>query len=202
MAAKNKIVKVSDFPLNHQNPFLPEAIPAMKKHFVRAYVNSVGNGAKAIINGVDPDTGEIVAQPTFMRKKIVDDEEFTKLYLSQFQAFFELSTVGLRVFGYLMQCMKPSIDMIYFDKEACKEFTHYSASSSIYRGIAELLNCGVIARGWADNIFFINPLISWNGSRVTFVTQYEKKSKSKQIEDKNQLSMDFDALEAEFDEIK
>lgn len=201
MAQKMKSVKVTDFPQNHENPFLPKAIPEMKGHFVRAYVNASGADQRAVFNAVDPNTGEVVGNTTFVKKKVVDDEQFTKLYLTQFEAFFDLSQAGLKVFGYIMTCMKAASDMIYFDKEACKTYTNYNSYASIYKGIAELLNCGIIARGWSDSIFFLNPLIIWNGSRVTFVTQYEKKSKSKQIEDKNQLSMDFDALEAEFDEI-
>lgn len=203
MAQKTKqLVKVTDFPQNHENPFLPKAIPEMKGHFTRALVNAAGADQKAVLNAFDPSTGEVLGNTTFVRRKIVDDDKFTKLYLAQFEAFFDLSQAGIRVFGYFMTCMKPSRDMVVFDKEACMAYTHYTSSSSIYRGIAELLNCSIIARGWTDGIFFVNPLIVWNGNRVTFVTQYEKKSKSKQIEDKNQLSMDFDALEVEFDEIK
>lgn len=84
--------------------------------------------------------------------------------------------------------------MIYFDKEACKEYTKYKSSASIYKGIAELLSCGIIARGWSDGIFFLNPLVVWNGDRVTFVTQYEKQSKTRK-EDKNQLAMHFEEFE-------
>ena len=37
----------------------------------------------------------------------VDEEQFTKLYLSNFAAFFDLSQAAIRVFGYFMTCMKP-----------------------------------------------------------------------------------------------
>lgn len=197
MANKMKLLKVTDFPTNHENPFLMQAVPQIKSHFGVAQVNAAGAGQRAILNAVDPNTGEVVGNTTFVKKKIVDEDQFTKLYLSQFQAFFDLTQVGLKVFGYIMTCMKASSDMIYFDKEACKTYTQYKSSVSIYKGIAELLNGGIIARGWSDSIFFLNPLIVWNGSRVTFVTQYEKKSKPKQIEDKNQLTMQFDEFNAE-----
>lgn len=200
MVTKNKLLKVSDFPQNHENPFLPTAIPQMKSHFTRAYVNAAGADQKAILNAVDPNTGEVVGNTTFVKKKIVDDEQFAKIFLAQFEAFFDLSQAAIRVFGYITTCMMAAKDMVVFDKNDCKKYTHYTASSTIYKGIAELLNCGIIARGWSDNVFYINPLIVWNGSRVTFVTQYEKKSsKARLIEDENQLSMQFEEFNAEIE---
>ena len=120
MAQKTKqLVKVTDFPQNHENPFLPKAIPEMKGHFTRALVNAAGADQKAVLNAFDPSTGEVLGNTTFVRRKIVDDDKFTKLYLAQFEAFFDLSQAGIRVFGYFMTCMKPSRDMVVFDKEAC-----------------------------------------------------------------------------------
>ena len=55
-----------------------------------------------------------------------------------------------------------------------------------------MLKAGIIARGKNDNIYFVNPLIIWNGDRARFVTEYVKKSKKKKpISDPNQLTLDF-----------
>ena len=82
--------------------------------------------------------------------------------------------------------------MIYFDLQECLAYTKYNSKTMVYRGLAELVNGGIIARGKNDNVYFINPLIIWNGDRARFVTEYVKKSKKKkQLEDKNQLTIDF-----------
>ena len=35
----------------------------------------------------------------------------------------------------------------------------------------------IIARGWADQLYFVNPLIVFNGNRVTFARSYVKRKK-------------------------
>lgn len=82
-----------------------------------------------------------------------------------------------------MQCMKPSKDSIAFSLIDCMEYTGYKAKSTIYKGIAELLCSGIIARSKEDWRYFINPLIIWNGNRVTFVNEYIKANdKAKRLE--------------------
>lgn len=192
VAKLNTEGRLSSFPQNTKNPFLKQAIQEVDRHIVHKWKNTAGSDQKAISLVIDPDSGEIVGQTTFMRQIEVDEDKFTKLYLTQFQAFFDLTTAGIRVFGYVMTCMKPKNDMIYFDRDECMEYTKYKSVESVYRGLTELLNAGIIARGKNDNVYFINPLIIWNGDRARFVTEYVKKSKKKkQLEDKNQLTIDF-----------
>ena len=192
VAKLNTEGRLSSFPQNTKNPFLKQAILEVDRHIVHKWKNTAGSDQKAISLVIDPDSGEIVGQTTFMRQIEVDEDKFTKLYLTQFQAFFDLTTAGIRVFGYVMTCMKPKNDMIYFDRDECMEYTKYKSVESVYRGLTELLMAGIIARAKNDNFYFINPLIIWNGDRARFVTEYVKKSKKKkQLEDKNQLTIDF-----------
>ena len=192
VAKLNTEGRLSLFPQNTKNPFLKQAILEVDRHIVHKWKNTAGSDQKAISLVIDPDSGEIVGQTTFMRQIEVDEDKFTKLYLTQFQVFFDLTTAGIRVFGYVMTCMKPKNDMIYFDRDECMEYTKYKSVESVYRGLTELLMAGIIARAKNDNFYFINPLIIWNGDRARFVTEYVKKSKKKkQLEDKNQLTIDF-----------
>ena len=205
--AKKDITKLSDFPLNRENPFLKQAVQEVDKHVVHKWKNTAGSDKKAVLTVVNPDSGEIMGQTTFMRQIEVDEDQFAKLYLTQFQAFFDLTTAGIRVFGYIMTCMRPRNDMVFFDLEDCKAYTKYNSKVSIYKGLAELVSGGIIARGRSDNLYFINPLIIWNGDRVRFVNEYVKKSrKKKSLDDPNQLSIDFheeaDAEEQPYDHTK
>lgn len=191
--SKKELAKLSDFPLNRENPFLQQAVQEVDKKVVHKWKNTAGSDKKAILAVVNPDSGEIMGQTTFMRQIEVDEDQFAKLYLTQFQAFFDLTTAGIRVFGYIMTCMRPRNDMIFFDLEDCKAYTKYNSKVSIYKGLAELVLGGIIARGRNDNLYFVNPLIVWNGDRVRFVNEYVKKARKKKRveEDPRQMKLDF-----------
>ena len=102
-----KSIKLTDFPANVENPFLKQAVQEVDKHIVHKWRNTAGSDQKAISLVIDPESGEVMGQTTFMRQIQVDEDQFTKLYLTQFRAFFDLTQAGIRVFGYIMTCMKP-----------------------------------------------------------------------------------------------
>lgn len=178
-------LSIKTFPTNKENPFLKQAIEEIDHHVVKKWQNSTSTSKKAILTAVDND-GEPVGYTSFVRQIKVDDDKFTKLYLAQFEAFFELSQAGIRVFGYIMTCMKPRKDMIAFSIKDCMEYTKYKSRATVYKGLTELLRGGIIARGKEDWQYFINPLIMWNGDRVTFVNDYVKKSAVKGIEEETE----------------
>lgn len=188
----DKVVKISDFKRNDENPFMKQAIEGVENHVVKKYKSSTGGDRKAVVALADTSTGEVF-KTSFVRQIEVDEEQFAKLYLSNFAAFFDLSQAGIRVFGYIMTCMKPKSDMIIFNRKKCLEYTKYKTEKAIYKGLAELAAAEIIARGPSDVLWFINPLIVFNGDRVSFTKTYvRKKSLSeKKAEDKNQLSLDF-----------
>ncbi len=64
--------------------------------------------------------------------------------------------------------MKPKNDMIIFDRRKCLEYTQYKSDKAIYKGLAELVQSEIIARGPNEYNWFINPLIVFNGDRVSF----------------------------------
>ena len=74
-----------------------------------------------------------------------------------------------------MTCMKPKNDLIIFNRKKCLEYTKYKTNKAVYKGLAELVKAEIIARGPADNLWFINPLIVFNGDRVTFAKTYVRK---------------------------
>ena len=157
-----KAVKLTDFQKNEENPFMKQAIEGIENHVVKKYKSNSGGDKRAVVALADTETGEVF-KTSFIRQIEVDEEQFTKLYLSNFAAFFDLSQAAIRVFGYFMTCMKPKNDL---------------------------------ARGPADNLWFINPLIVFNGDRVTFAKTYVRKktlaAQKKEEAEKRQLSLGFD----------
>ena len=53
--------------------------------------------------------------------------------------------------------MKPKNDMIIFDRRKCLEYTQYKSDKAIYKGLAELVQSEIIARGPNEYNWFINP---------------------------------------------
>jgi len=48
--------------------------------------------------------------------------------------------------------------------------------------LTSLLNNDIIARGKTDYRYYINPMIAFNGNRITFAKTYVKKQKKAQID--------------------
>lgn len=189
-------ISLVDFSKNKENPFLKEAVEKIEKNIVKKYKNTGGSGKSAILQAVNSD-GELVGHTSFIRQIEVDEEQFTKVYLSQFSAFWNLKTQAIRVFGYIMTKLVPKQDLFSFFVDECMEHTGYRSEKSVYIGLASLLQNEIIARGRNDSHYFINPMVAFNGDRVTFAKTYVKKV-TKQIKtDPNQTNLLDQIAEAE-----
>lgn len=180
---------LTEYSLNKENPFLTQAIEQVNNSIVKKYKTASKTGEKAILKAYDQN-GEVVGHTQFIRQIEVDEEQFAKFYLSNFSAFFDLKPQAIKVFGYILTQLIPNRDEFLFLTDEALEFTKYKSSTSIRIGLTSLLKNEIIARGRADNLYFINPMVAFNGNRITFAKTYVKKKKKK-IEDKNQTSIDF-----------
>ena len=91
-----KAVKLTDFQKNEENPFMKQAIEGIENHVVKKYKSNSGGDKRAVVALADTETGEVF-KTSFIRQIEVDEEQFTKLYLSNFAAFFDLSQAAIRV---------------------------------------------------------------------------------------------------------
>jgi hypothetical protein len=190
--------KLSEFSKNAENPFLNNALEVINKNIVQRTKMTKNTDERAILKAIDESTGEILGHTAFIRQIEVDEEQFAKFYLNGFQAFYDLKPASLRIFGFILKQLKPNRDVFDLSIDDCIADTGYT-KQSIYRGLTELLNNEIIARGRFEYQYFINPLVVFNGNRVTFAKTYVKKKKSKGINDPNQMKLDlFAPTEAEF----
>ena len=176
-----KVKKITDFEKNIENPFLKEAVQQIQSGIVKKYKNTSGTSRGAILQAVNSE-GELVGHTSFIRQIEVDEQQFTKIYLSQFSAFFELNSQSIKVFGHIMTKLMPKQDFFIFDLEECLEYTGYKSGQSVYNGLSGLIGSSIIARGKKDYLYFINPMVFFNGDRVTFAKTYVKKQKGKIID--------------------
>lgn len=191
-----KYRKITEHPISEVNPFVEEALAEIQKQTVRK--TRVIRPDEGLARQVQQIVVNIEGEPTgygaFMQYIEVDEDKFAKVYLSQFAAFWELSKPAIRVFGYLLSVLKPGQDRLIFRMDKALIHTKYGHRNNVATGISNLLECGIIARTPYDNEYFINPLVFFNGNRVTFAKTYIRKKKEA---DKSQLAL-FDS----FDEVK
>lgn len=169
---------VKSFQEYKTNPFL-EGLTIKTK-------NQITSIARSPLTVLNPETGELHETAFMHTKKMVDNDEFVKVFKAHLQLFFNLSQRALRVLGYFASALKINDDRVYFDLSDCKEYTKYSATQSIFLGLGELLDKKAIARSDKTNIYFINPAILFNGNRLVVMQEFVKKKKQN-MEDPMQL---------------
>lgn len=168
----SKYKSIREYEAHRENPFLHEAVENI--NIVKRQQLIRSRDRKEIQMIVNQE-GEVEGYSTFMRFIEIEEERFAKVYLSQFENFWELSKPSIRVFGYIMKKLIPRKDEFPFDMEECLEYTRYSSERSVFEGIAGLIESAIIARGRNPYTYFINPLVVFNGDRVTFAKTFLKK---------------------------
>ena len=181
----NKITKHQGF---EENPFIEKAIDEIEVIKKTQLIRGKDRSEVKLI--VDDKSGEIEGHTTFIRFIEVDEAKFAKLYLAQLSVFWDLSKPSLKVFSYIMTILIPKKDEFYFFMDECLKYTNYSSERSVFEGLSGLIDAGIIARGSNSVKYFINPLVAFNGSRVTFAKTYIKRKNKKELPpEKEQLNL-------------
>jgi len=188
MIEDNRLYKLSNYDFNEENPFLKQAVEQVHKNVVKKYKTASKTGERAILRAVD-DNGEILGHTQFIRQIEVDEQQFAKLYLSNFSAFFDLKPPAIKVFGYILNQLVPNKDEFIFLLDDCIKYTGYKTKASIFQGLGQLVENEIIARGKTDFLYFINPMVAFNGNRITFAKTYVKKQKAEKFIDPNQTNL-------------
>jgi intergrase/recombinase len=165
-----------------ENPFVENSV---QKIVISKRTQIMQASNREITMVISDGDGEVQGYSAFMKFIEVDEEKFAKVYLSQFENFWDLSKPAIRVFGYIINTLKPNQDVFYMKMDKCLAYTKYSQVNSIISGLSDLIDKEIIAKSKYENEYFINPLIVFNGSRVTFAKTYIKKKK----ESDKQLTM-------------
>ena len=125
MVDERKMNKFSDFEKNKENPFLKDAIQQIGEHTVKKYKSSAGTDQRAVLQAVNPQTGEALGHTSFIRQIECDEQEFIKFYLKDFRLFYGLSERAMRVFGYVLTLLKPGTDEFIFLVDECLKSVPY-----------------------------------------------------------------------------
>lgn len=108
--------------------------------------------------------------------RMVDDSKFVKVFSDGIAGMYDLKSAGGKVFRYLFDQVQkfPNVDRIYLYFMDAAEEPWIISRTVFFRGMAELLEKGFIARSESPNMFYLNPAMIWNGDRFRFVNEYRR----------------------------
>lgn len=124
----------------------------------------------------DTKTGEDLGEAAFQQVRVVDKSKFLMFYLAGQQVFWQLSAKAQKVLRLIFNEVSYRAigkDEIYLSWEIADKFFKNEGikcgRSSYFAAIKELSEKMVIAESIRLNIWFINPVLIFNGNRATFV---------------------------------
>jgi hypothetical protein len=193
----NENIRLQSLPKNEINPFLEKdgsIIKVPQKHKRMTYKTSEDDTIIVSKEGeIKGETGTV-----FIKETLVDNSQFIKVFANNLKQFFKLNSSAIKVLVYLFHSLKVNNDRIIFDMDECKEFTGIKSGNTIFYSLAKLCQSEFIARTKHPNMYFINPLIFFNGERIAFIQSYRKR-RAKENQDNEQNTIPF-MLESGSDE--
>ena len=163
------------------NPFIESTVEAVSEHTVvqRKFARSEMKNKAAIVN---VGTSEVVGETALITYKTVDNEQFAKVYTKGIAKWSGMTPATARVFEYILNSLKPNEDTVMvYEPVVMEELADKGVSkNSFYRAIGWLLENEFMAKSIYPNVFYINPTIFFNGSRLALVEVWETEEASKQ----------------------
>lgn len=170
--SENEVVKIDrrTKDLKHEkNPFLANTVAEVDIGYKKT---TFGTGKR--VN--ETETGEDLGEAAFQQVRVVDKSKFLMFYLSGQQMFWQLSAKAQKVLRLIFNEVSYRAigkDEIYLSWEIAEKFFKNEeikmGRSTYFKAIAELTDKLVIAESIRTNIWFINPVLIFNGNRATFV---------------------------------
>jgi hypothetical protein len=172
-----EVKTIRDYPKNEENPFMDQVMMHIKEK--NAKIGNLRSPGTYIDNdGVEHQTSNAI-----YTRKMVDSQQFVKLYTGNIKVMFDLTKTGIRIFGYFLAKATKSNEKAYFNQAECMDFCSYTSKKTVYNGLSELLDKGIIARTENSNEYFINPALFFNGDRMIIVNDYVKQPELKKLDD-------------------
>lgn len=136
-----------NYPVNSVNPFMT--------------LQFLTKDESVIVMASKKKQGVIIQNVTHHHK--VSKEECLDLFCAAIKEKLELTSGGVRTFRYLYGQVQESIGLsaknlsLFVDKADCMDKARYTSIQSVFNGINELLEAGIIAKSGKINVYFINP---------------------------------------------
>lgn len=164
-----------------ENPSIKTAMVNTKKGAKFVF----GNNNQTDISIYENNTEELKTLTLdFCAKRVVDKDEFIKIYIHSLPVLSELKNSTKILYQYILYLVHQSIgqDRFYISyKDYCErvESNKYLvkvSQATFYRALDELLEKQLLFKSNLTNLYFINIAYVFNGDRLRFITEYQLKN--------------------------
>lgn len=165
---------------HRENPSIKQAMVNTKKGAKMIFANN----STAEISVYDKESENIEKLSLdFVAKKVVDKDQFIKLYIHSLPVLSELKNSTKLLFQYILFSVSEEIgkDCIYVSfkdyliKLETNKFLIKISKATFHNAINELMEKKVIYKSELANIYFVNIAYIFNGDRLRFITEYHLK---------------------------
>ncbi|HDR8921941.1 hypothetical protein ACIPLR_17150 [Herbaspirillum huttiense] len=171
-----------------QNPSIAQAMLNTKKG-VQPIFNQ-GSGADFSVYSHNSEEMKSMALD-FISKKVVDKDQFIKIYIHSLPVLSDLKNSTKILFQYILMSLSEEVgkDRLYI---SYKDYQARSSKNPMYMKISqptfsrclnELLGLGILFKSSLANIYFINIAYIFNGDRLRFITEYQLKGSERLSEE-------------------
>lgn len=161
MAMKN----MQDFPMADVSPYEG----SLKKRLNECTKNRVLSFGNARVE-LERYQNNVTARVALTQK--VDREEFTKVFRSGIPYIAKLSKTAKSILYYIMDNLPKDKGYVIIDNSVVMEFCNFKTRKSVRDGVIELLEKNILTKSTITKKFWVNPLVMFNGNRITYAREY------------------------------
>lgn len=161
-----------DYPRHEKNPFLKDSLD------IKTVNKTISVSHRPIT--LNENNGKETTTAFVHIKRVRDKEKFSKIYPAFIHALYSLSQRATHILFYFVESLQQNSDKVFFNMEECKGILGYSTHIPIYKGMAELIEKGIIAKADSPNVYYINPKMVFNGDRLIIVNEFIKGNESEE----------------------
>lgn len=173
---KEKATRLPELPVFRENPFLDGVGYNQKRRTEVLY-----DGHQAVIHN---ETGEVLEDHlSVARVRMVDADQFVKVYLANLHVFFDLGRPAQRVAEFVFHQVghralgRGEVLLTFWEYEEYFAGRSGGTRPTWQRGLQELAAKNLIAKSPAANVWWINPAVMFNGDRARFITEIRRTKK-------------------------
>lgn len=136
--------------------------------------------AGRLTNLADTETGEIVGGVGVYVCKVVDEEEFVKVFADGVKRSYDLNSPGFKLLQVVLRLYHAqpgrNQDQVYVHaQDAIEDPVMPISERTFQRGLKELLKKRFLANTTRPGWYWTNPHLFFKGDRAAFMTEYVKR---------------------------
>lgn len=163
-----------------ENPSIQQAMINTKKGAKMIFANN-SSAEISVYDNNNEDIEKLTLD--FVAKRVVDKDQFIKIYVHSLPILSELKNSTKLLFQYILFSVSEEIgkDCIYVSfkdylmKLEDNKFLVKISKATFHNAMNELMEKGVIYKSELANIYFVNIAYIFNGDRLRFITEYQLK---------------------------